>query len=92
MATAEKQDRQLDGRPLYAYKWCESEYERLKDKVRNQMPQVLRGREAPVSQPCFARMQPKRFAVGMQEGHGPGRPCLPRLPIPHLIIRLCMSG
>lgn len=47
MATAEKQDRQLDGRPLYAYKWCESEYERLKDKVRNQMPQVLRGREAP---------------------------------------------
>lgn len=47
MATAAKQDRQLDNRPLYAYKWCNSEYERLKDKVRNQMPQVLRGREAP---------------------------------------------
>ena len=41
MASAQ---RKRDGRPLYAYKLRDSEYERLKATVRAQMPGVLRGR------------------------------------------------
>lgn len=37
--------RERDGRPLYAYKLHDSEYERLKAEVRKQMREALRGRE-----------------------------------------------
>jgi hypothetical protein len=39
------EQRKRDGRPLYAYKLRDSEYERLKATVRAQMPGALRGRE-----------------------------------------------
>src|SRR5215813_15096629 len=45
-----------------------------------------------VLQPCFACMRRKRFAVGMQEGRGPGIQYSPRLVMPPPIIRLFMSG
>ena len=35
-----------DGRPLYAYKWPDQDYNRIKGQVRAQMPQALRGMEA----------------------------------------------
>lgn len=35
--------RERDGRPLYTYKMRDSEYERLKVAVREQMPGALRG-------------------------------------------------
>src|SRR5437660_9245057 len=38
------QQRQPDGKPLYAYKWHDEYYERLKTAVRAQMPRALRGR------------------------------------------------
>ena len=38
------EQRERDGRPLYAYKVCDSEYERLQAAVRAQMPGALRGR------------------------------------------------
>ena len=41
-----------DGRPLYAYKWRDAYYERLKTEVRAQLPRALRGRE----DRCFAAM------------------------------------
>ncbi len=44
MASVETQQREPDGRPLYAYKWHDKYYERLKAKVRAQMPGALRGR------------------------------------------------
>jgi len=45
MASVVTQQREPDGRPLYAYKWRDEEYERLKAVVREQMPGVLRGRD-----------------------------------------------
>jgi hypothetical protein len=39
-----REQRERDGRPLYAYKVGDSEYERLKVEVREQMPRALRGR------------------------------------------------
>jgi hypothetical protein len=45
MASVGTQQREHDGSPLYAYKLCDSEYERLKVAVREQMPGALRGRE-----------------------------------------------
>ncbi|MGQ4810363.1 hypothetical protein NKDENANG_03821 [Candidatus Entotheonellaceae bacterium PAL068K] len=39
-----------DGRPLYAYKWHDKDYERLKEEVRAEMPRALRDTEAY----CFA--------------------------------------
>jgi len=44
MASGVTQQRERDGRPLYAYKVRDSEYERLKAEVREQMPRALRGR------------------------------------------------
>ena len=44
MASIVTQQRERDGRPLYAYKLRDSEYERLKAAVREQMPGALRGR------------------------------------------------
>ena len=35
---------QPDGRPLYAYKCSDSDYEQLRDKTRSQMPYAVRGR------------------------------------------------
>ena len=35
---------QPDGRPLYAYKCSDNEYEQLRDKIRSQMPDAVRGR------------------------------------------------
>src|SRR2546430_1879161 len=91
MASVVTQQREPDGRPLYAYKWHDEYYERLKATVREQMPGALRGKRIAVLPPCFACMQRKPFAVGMQEGHGPGRPCLMRLDL-HPIIRLYPPG
>lgn len=46
MATpASQQDQQIDGRPLYAYKCGENEYEQFKEKVRIQLPRALRRTE-----------------------------------------------
>jgi hypothetical protein len=45
MASIVTQQRQPDGRPLYAYKWHDEDYERLKATVREQMRGALRGRE-----------------------------------------------
>jgi hypothetical protein len=43
MATVAIWQREPDGRPLYAYKCRDNEYERLKEMVCEQMPQVLSG-------------------------------------------------
>jgi hypothetical protein len=45
MTTTARQQKEPDGRPLYAYKWNDGHYQRLKIAVREQMPSVLRGRE-----------------------------------------------
>ena len=45
MITTPPQRRALDGRPLYAYKVHDSEYERLKIEMCEQMPGVLRSRD-----------------------------------------------
>jgi hypothetical protein len=45
MASIVTQQRQADGSPLYAYKWHDEDYERLKATVREQMHGALRGRE-----------------------------------------------
>ena len=45
MTTTAPQRREPDGSPLYAYKWPDRDYERLKAAVREQMPGALRGRE-----------------------------------------------
>ena len=44
MTTTPPQQRALDGRPLYAYKWHDRYYEQLKERVCAQMPGVLRGK------------------------------------------------
>ena len=44
MTSVVTQQRERDGRPLYAYKLRDSEYEQLKVVVREQMPGALRGR------------------------------------------------
>ena len=43
---------QPDGRPLYAYRWNDGYYERLKTEIRDQMPDALAGQE----DNCFASM------------------------------------
>jgi hypothetical protein len=44
MTTDAAQQREPDGRPLYAYKWHDAYYERLKTAMRTQLPEALRGR------------------------------------------------
>jgi hypothetical protein len=44
MASGVTQQKEPDGRPLYAYKWRDEYYERLKATVREQMPGALRGK------------------------------------------------
>ena len=44
MTTDAAQQREPDGRPLYAYKWHDASYERLKTAVRTQLPEALRSR------------------------------------------------
>ena len=43
MTTDAAGQREPDGRPLYAYKWHDASYERLKTTVRTQFPEALRG-------------------------------------------------
>lgn len=45
MTTTAPQQREPDGRPLYAYKWHDGYYERLKAAVRQQLPIALRNKE-----------------------------------------------
>ena len=45
MTTVATWQREPDGRPLYAYKCRDEEYERLKEMVREQMPSALSGRK-----------------------------------------------
>ena len=86
MTTEATRQREPDGRPLYAYKWHDAYYERLKTAVRAQLPGALRGARIAVLRQCFACMRRKPFAGGMQEARGPGRRCLPRSDRPHLSI------
>ena len=85
------EQRERDGRPLYAYKVRDSEYERLKAEMREQMPRALRGRADRSFAAMFCMYAAETFAVGMPEGHGPGRQCLTRSDR-HPLIRLYTPG
>jgi hypothetical protein len=45
MDTVATQQLKPDGRPLYADKWHDGYYERLKEMICAQMPRALRGQE-----------------------------------------------
>ena len=92
MASVVTQQRERDGRPLYAYKLRDSEYEQLKVVVREQMPGALRGRADRRFAAMFCVYAAETFRLRIQEGRGPGRPCLTRSDMPHPIIRLYIPG
>ena len=45
MTTKATRQRTIDGRPLYAYKWSDNDYNRIKEQVCAEMPRALRGTE-----------------------------------------------
>jgi hypothetical protein len=45
MTTKATRQRTIDGKPLYAYKWLDREYNQIKEQVRAQIPNALRGME-----------------------------------------------
>ena len=61
MTTTVTQQRGPDGRPLYAYRWDNGYYERLKTAVRDQMPGALRGREKNSFAPMFCMYAAETF-------------------------------
>jgi hypothetical protein len=46
MTTKATRQRTIDGRPLYAYKWLDREYNRIKEQVGAEMPKALRSMES----------------------------------------------
>jgi hypothetical protein len=92
MATVAIWQREPDGRPLYAYKCRDEEYERLKEMVCEQMPTTLSGRKQLHFAATFYFYAAETFRRRHEGGLGLGRPFLQRSGIPHLLIRVFTNG
>jgi hypothetical protein len=92
MATVSIWQREPDGRPLYAYKCRDNEYERLKEMVCEQMPQVLSGSRQLYFTAKFCLYAAETFRRHHEGGLGLGRPFLQKLGIQHLIIHVFTNG